>query len=137
MFMFLLMIRLPPRSTRTDTLFPYTTLFRSHELVGGHPRLVRTDEQGEILGHITGLDGLDADLLQRVGELDHLGRAVELAAEVQAAGPGEERGDRNGRGRVAESGRASGREREGKDVERWGGVESEKKKRKNNKEERV
>src|SRR3546814_2157251 len=25
------MIRLPPRSTRTDTLFPYTTLFRSRE----------------------------------------------------------------------------------------------------------
>src|SRR3546814_9437085 len=25
------MIRLPPRSTRTDTLFPYTTLFRSSE----------------------------------------------------------------------------------------------------------
>src|SRR3546814_4255743 len=28
-FFFLLMIRPPPRSTRTDTLFPYTTLFRS------------------------------------------------------------------------------------------------------------
>src|SRR3546814_15455489 len=28
---FLLMIRLPPRSTRTDTLFPYTTLFRSRD----------------------------------------------------------------------------------------------------------
>src|SRR3546814_8966951 len=28
-FVFLLMIRRPPRSTRTDTLFPYTTLFRS------------------------------------------------------------------------------------------------------------
>src|SRR3546814_15914404 len=27
------MIRRPPRSTRTDTLFPYTTLFRSSELV--------------------------------------------------------------------------------------------------------
>src|SRR3546814_15237755 len=27
-----LMIRRPPRSTRTDTLFPYTTLFRSHRL---------------------------------------------------------------------------------------------------------
>src|SRR3546814_8192525 len=27
--MFFLMIRPPPRSTRTDTLFPYTTLFRS------------------------------------------------------------------------------------------------------------
>src|SRR3546814_14019750 len=26
---FILMIRRPPRSTRTDTLFPYTTLFRS------------------------------------------------------------------------------------------------------------
>src|SRR3546814_13553499 len=26
------MIRRPPRSTRTDTLFPYTTLFRSEEL---------------------------------------------------------------------------------------------------------
>src|SRR3546814_6528178 len=29
MFLFFLMIRRPPRSTRTDTLFPYTTLFRS------------------------------------------------------------------------------------------------------------
>src|SRR3546814_7356441 len=31
-FFFLLMIRRPPRSTRTDTLFPYTTLFRSRPL---------------------------------------------------------------------------------------------------------
>src|SRR3546814_16370378 len=29
MFFFFLMIRRPPRATRTDTLFPYTTLFRS------------------------------------------------------------------------------------------------------------
>src|SRR3546814_19429573 len=28
-FIFFLMIRRPPRSTRTDTLFPYTTLFRA------------------------------------------------------------------------------------------------------------
>src|SRR3546814_18293293 len=28
------MIRRPPRSTRTDTLFPYTTLFRSEEIGG-------------------------------------------------------------------------------------------------------
>src|SRR3546814_13624210 len=28
-FFFFLLIRRPPRSTRTDTLFPYTTLFRS------------------------------------------------------------------------------------------------------------
>src|SRR3546814_14770229 len=35
------MIRRPPRSTRTDTLFPYTTLFRSHRRrpVGGSIRL--------------------------------------------------------------------------------------------------
>src|SRR3546814_7881682 len=29
LLLFCLMIRRPPRSTRTDTLFPYTTLFRS------------------------------------------------------------------------------------------------------------
>src|SRR3546814_3353668 len=39
------MIRRPPRSTRTDTLFPYTTLFRS------------TDEEGG--------PGLDADAVPR------------------------------------------------------------------------
>src|SRR3546814_5280714 len=35
---FFLMIRRPPRSTRTDTLFPYTTLFRSEPAAGGHSR---------------------------------------------------------------------------------------------------
>src|SRR3546814_13210687 len=42
---FFLMIRRPPRSTRTDTLFPYTTLFRS--VLGGvrqlHVRVEDTD----------------------------------------------------------------------------------------------
>src|SRR3546814_13796849 len=33
MLCFFLMIRRPPRSTRTDTLFPYTTLFRSGDVV--------------------------------------------------------------------------------------------------------
>src|SRR3546814_9830647 len=32
------MIRRPPRSTRTDTLFPYTTLFRSNEFMFGQWR---------------------------------------------------------------------------------------------------
>src|SRR3546814_21083129 len=61
---FFLMIRRPPRSTRTDTLFPYTTLFRSASAtkpVGGdfgvrasvyrcriwfrcHPRGMRSEE---------------------------------------------------------------------------------------------
>src|SRR3546814_12922528 len=35
------MIRRPPRSTRTDTLFPYTTLFRS-----------RPEQEGAMLGRI-------------------------------------------------------------------------------------
>src|SRR3546814_4507781 len=43
------MIRRPPRSTRTDTLFPYTTLFRSAER--GQPVLVGTVsiEKSELL----------------------------------------------------------------------------------------
>src|SRR3546814_13077477 len=32
---FFIMIRRPPRATRTDTLFPYTTLFRSRGLANG------------------------------------------------------------------------------------------------------
>src|SRR3546814_56786 len=35
--LFFLMIRRPPRSTRTDTLFPYTTLFRSDVARALHP----------------------------------------------------------------------------------------------------
>src|SRR3546814_18940577 len=38
---FFLMIRRPPRSTRTDTLFPYTTLFRSRQVEAGmQPHLI-------------------------------------------------------------------------------------------------
>src|SRR3546814_13991617 len=38
MFLFL-MIRRPPRSTRTDTLFPYTTLFRSRRIAKGEAKV--------------------------------------------------------------------------------------------------
>src|SRR3546814_16668583 len=43
LFFFFLMIRRPPRSTRTDPLFPYTTLFRSpacprHPVAASGPR---------------------------------------------------------------------------------------------------
>src|SRR3546814_7131815 len=46
------MIRRPPRSTRTDTLFPYTTLFRAQEVAGekqavhSHPSPVSGDGSG-------------------------------------------------------------------------------------------
>src|SRR3546814_15366183 len=44
------MKRRPPRSTRTDTLFPYTTLFRSQQ--GGED----DDEQRPEIGDQAGLD---------------------------------------------------------------------------------
>src|SRR3546814_3525737 len=64
-----LMIRRPPISTRTDTLFPYTTLFRSLDRAEScvflsvfclcrkqlHPQLVSTpSETGYMSGHIAG-----------------------------------------------------------------------------------
>src|SRR3546814_18319115 len=52
---FLLMIRQPPRSTRTDTLFPYTTLFRSH--LG--------DAVLDRLGRCARIGGADIDLRRR------------------------------------------------------------------------
>src|SRR3546814_3878387 len=45
------MIRRPPRSTRTDTLFPYTTLFRSHvspsQRVGRRSKNTRNHRPGK------------------------------------------------------------------------------------------
>src|SRR3546814_12335327 len=47
LFFFFLMIRRPPRSTRTDTLFPYTTLFRSQRTADSAQR----ERQREDLRH--------------------------------------------------------------------------------------
>src|SRR3546814_124700 len=58
---FFLMIRRPPRSTRTDTLFPYTTLFRSRPVqdaleVPGDPAAGPPDALGERgFGEMVGL----------------------------------------------------------------------------------
>src|SRR3546814_17836226 len=46
LFFFFLRIRRPPRSTRTDTLFPYTTLFRS---LGTANTLIFVRGQGIVL----------------------------------------------------------------------------------------
>src|SRR3546814_4901783 len=53
------MIRRPPRSTRTDTLFPYTTLFRSRK----RDRFgdAGTDPFDERRGKDSGIDGVDDD----------------------------------------------------------------------------
>src|SRR3546814_5422384 len=51
---FFLMIRRPPRATRTDTLFPYTTLFRSNVLGSKMLfELCRKYGVGQVLVHST------------------------------------------------------------------------------------
>src|SRR3546814_20050353 len=56
LLVFFLMIRRPPRSTRTDTLFPYTTLFRSHadeqhgKNAGRHQPVQQARQQAEMRG---------------------------------------------------------------------------------------
>src|SRR3546814_13836506 len=73
---FFLMIRRPPRSTRTDTLFPYTTLFRS--FVPGRQALdVGREDVARADRHAHAQDGLGEQLVGRrrartvdVGELD-------------------------------------------------------------------
>src|SRR3546814_19031461 len=97
------MIRRPPRSTRTDTLFPYTTLFRSPQPVGDAAELFldhRLLEHGEaeaavLLGVV---DAGEAPVAHRLlhditllhGQLamlvgDDLERQENLIAEVAAA----------------------------------------------------
>src|SRR4051794_8651889 len=74
---------------------------RLEELLGRHPRLLGADEDREVLGHVAGLDRLDAYAFQRLGEAHHIWRVVELAAKLETAGPGEDRGNRVGRRRLA------------------------------------
>src|SRR3546814_19894348 len=60
MLFFVLMIRRPPRSTRTDTLFPYTTLFRSElEAIQRLRYDVFTEEMN--VAFPDAVDGLDSD----------------------------------------------------------------------------
>src|SRR3546814_12707382 len=70
---FFLMIRRPPRSTRTDTLFPYTTLFRSvllepwFQILGAH-QIVRVMVHGAAIGTVeAGLHLVDGE--QGVGTI--------------------------------------------------------------------
>src|SRR3546814_2801802 len=86
------MIRRPPRSTRTDTLFPYTTLFRSVEQIEAH----NAGEPGVgdstvILGFSFSGSGQNAalafttlkDWSQR-GSDDSAGRSEEHTSELQS-----------------------------------------------------
>src|SRR3546814_19140150 len=86
------MIRRPPRSTRTDTLFPYTTLFRSRR----DPAVVGDDVEQAGRGHPPlAVDALEPRRAERpladrgehhVGQADVagiIGRAVDLSRPVE------------------------------------------------------
>src|SRR3546814_18723722 len=62
------MIRRPPRSTRTDTLFPYTTLFRSHEVAGLRPRRAIFRQIATGLTHHPDRRAIDLFTLERAQE---------------------------------------------------------------------
>src|SRR4051794_4989932 len=68
------------------------------ELLRGQPWLIGPDEGSEVPGHMPGLDGFDADALERGGEVSHLRSVVEAGTIGQATGPSEDRGYRIGRG---------------------------------------
>src|SRR3546814_15650907 len=74
-FVFFLMIRRPPRSTRTDTLFPYTTLFRSVVT----PRAT-AHQPGEELAQAVGLDMAAWWKSTAEGYFKHVSKAVILDA---------------------------------------------------------
>src|SRR3546814_7406426 len=93
------MIRLPPRSTRTDTLFPYTTLFRSQLIRQSHghrhrrcrdvvalpDRLVMiTDRVGDRIGQAFGARVVAAHQALQFGELAELQRSEEHTSELQS-----------------------------------------------------
>src|SRR3546814_5110336 len=80
------MIRRPPRSTRTDTLFPYTTLFRSaetfivgprHEVDDARHRVGAIDRGGAVLEHIGTCERDDRDHVE-------VGRSEEHTSELQS-----------------------------------------------------
>src|SRR3546814_14198533 len=63
------MIRRPPRSTRTDTLFPYTTLFRSAPAQEADPEQWRQMIDTNITGLVTLTNRLLPLLIERKGAI--------------------------------------------------------------------
>src|SRR3546814_5380299 len=94
------MIRRPPRSTRTDTLFPYTTLFRSYQYIV-RPRGVRDTGLSFPKGRIAERRPIFADAL--AGQDTAL--AAHLRARIRSGSgcPGRQGADEDGRYRVGRS----------------------------------
>src|SRR3546814_13032585 len=116
------MLRRPPRSTRTDPLFPYTTLFRSAGDVVDHRDLIRI-AGAAVAGHAADRDRRVGDFRAEAagrgaGRVFFEVRAVQLAADRdETAGVGvlRRRLGRIRRIELAEIGRESWWEREGQD----------------------
>src|SRR3546814_16690785 len=93
------MKRRPPRSTRTDTLFPYTTLFRSAGRGEGKPVRPRPKSSGgerHALAHGGGTIGLDRRQRRgRIGAADgeEQARGEHDDAEAEIGGDGVHRKD--------------------------------------------
>src|SRR3546814_12938069 len=88
------MIRRPPRSTRTDTLFPYTTLFRSTGKGLANNGVVPTfsDTSGNVTFKVRGV--IDADYVafnERRGGYDYNGGTAFRRARLGFEGRSEER----------------------------------------------
>src|SRR3546814_13330150 len=71
------MIRRPPRSTRTDTLFPCTTLFRSNRF--GENIIVFDFIRSEVAGTI-----FDAMVASVLADAADAGRSITIAPEAHA-----------------------------------------------------
>src|SRR3546814_1036776 len=78
------MIRRPPRSTRTDTLFPYTTLFRSIELENPRDDDVRQQPAPLVPGAPSPADRAAQALDQEVVLYERQGRSEEHTSELQS-----------------------------------------------------
>src|SRR3546814_14062119 len=107
------MIRRPPRSTRTDTLFPYTTLFRSQAAVAVRRHLDPSDDERAYAGAV-GLDdegvaaGGDAQQLRHQAGNDLALRDQEgWHAAHHAVVAGHEIEDRAAAGRLFQAGRVA------------------------------
>src|SRR3546814_8398989 len=74
------MIRRPPRSTRTDTLFPYTTLFRSLPAEGLHRKHERDVQQGLL----SVAELIEARAVARVRRLEVDRQMAKQAVEVRS-----------------------------------------------------
>src|SRR3546814_1955945 len=78
------MIRRPPRSTRTDTLFPYTTLFRSPTIAGNFDRLQQ--QISSIVGKLDAIpfEGISNDLRASLSSMTKLIKRFEGELAPQA-----------------------------------------------------